>query len=304
MEEKSKSSKWLLGCGIGCGIIILLGVITIFAGYFICKGTVEGFKEVETTSEKLKEKYCAVEDYIPSPDGIISDDRIEIFLAVRDSMRETLIELEQTLKKFEEIEKEDENKDQSFWSVMDDIKSGFNIVPQFAQFYLCKNKALLKLDMSPGEYYYIYVMAYYSYLGKSPGGNNSNMHIINSQAGFTIRADTEEQEKEKDNEIWKMEMKEDQKYAIIRHIRWIIIPVMENQLDKINENPSLYSKTWRRKLENEVKKLKDDRRRIPWKDNLPQQLEKSFAPYKNRLEQSYSSTGDMFELMRQQYMRD
>lgn len=299
MEEKSQASKWLIGCGIGCGVIILIGIIIAISAFFICRGTVMSFKQVKNTQEKLEERYGQIENFTPRPDGRIEAERIQIFLSVRDSMKSSIKELDTTFTRLETLD--DEDRGQSFWKVVGDIRKGFSMIPNFAGFYLSRNTALLSLDMSPGEYYYIYVLVYYSYLGKSPDDGPGD-HVMRSGRGFTVH--TSDDEEEKIDETWKKEILRDRGLPMNQRIRWKMIPIMENQLNEIDKNPSRYSQVWRNALESEINKLKKDQERIPWQDKLPDQLKASFAPFRNQLEDSYNPVTNIFELMQQQDWED
>ena len=68
----SNSSKWLTGCGIGCGVIILICILIGVVGYFAIRGTVEEFKEAEASQEYLEERFGKVEDFAPDPSGEIA----------------------------------------------------------------------------------------------------------------------------------------------------------------------------------------------------------------------------------------
>lgn len=298
MEEKSQTSKWLIGCGIGCGLVIVLGIIIVISAYFLCRRTVQSFKQVESTQEELEEIYGKIEEYTPNLDGRINAERIEIFLSVRDSMKISIEELNITLTKLEEL---DENKEESFWGVVGGIKEGVGMIPHIAGFYLSRNNALLSLDMSPGEYYYIYVIAFYSYLRKSPDDGPGD-RVIRSRRGFTFN--TTDTEDEETDELWKKEIQGDRGLRMAQRIRWQIIPILENQLEEIKKDPVKYSWAWCNALETEINKLKDDRDRIPWQDRLPQQLEFSFSPFRERLEKSYNPITNIFELMQEQDWND
>ena len=299
MEEKSNSSKWLIGCGIGCGVIILIGIIFIISAYFLCKSTVQNFQQVEMTQEELTERYGAIVDFTPSPTASIAAERIELFLSVRDSMAAAIRKLDTTLTKLESLDSE-QNEERSFWGVVGGIRNGFGMIPNIAEFYLSRNNALLSLDMSPGEYYYMYVIAFYSYLGKSPNDGPGDQ-LIHSGRGFTFSTSDSE---ENDDEFWRKEIREETGMQVIQRIRWKIIPILENQLNAIKMNSSNFSWSWRTALESEIDKLKDDRERIPWEDNLPVQLKNSLRPYRQQLEESYNPKTNIFELMQEQDWND
>lgn len=297
MEEKSQASKWLIGCGIGCGVIVLIGIILIVSAYLLCKSTVQNFQQVEMTQEELAERYGSIEDFTPSPDGSIAAERIEIFLIVRDSMAKAIRKLDTTLTKLDALD-DDQNGQETFWGVVGGIRNGFGMIPNIAEFYLARNNALLSLDMSPGEYYYIYVTAFYSYLGKSPNDGPGDQ-LIHSGGGFTISTSDSDNE-ENDDKLWRKEIREESGLQVIQRIRWKMIPILENQLKAVEENPSGYSWSWQTALESEINKLKDDRERIPWEDRLPEQIENSLRPFRQQLEESYNPVTNIFELMQEQ----
>lgn len=87
-EAKSSTStkKWLLGCGIGCGVVIVILVALGVGGFFFVKNIVEGFKDTEAIMSTLTEKYGRIKDYCPDPEGAIRAGRMEAFLEARDIM--------------------------------------------------------------------------------------------------------------------------------------------------------------------------------------------------------------------------
>ena len=64
--ERKKSSKgWLLGLGIGCGALVLIVSVLMIGGFFFVKNIVDKFKETESITNALKEKYGMIEEYCP-----------------------------------------------------------------------------------------------------------------------------------------------------------------------------------------------------------------------------------------------
>ena len=299
MEERSQTSKWLIGCGIGCGVVILIGIILVISAYFVCRSTVQNFQQVESTQKELEDRYGAMEDFIPSPEGNIAAERIKIFLSVRDSMAASISQLDTTLSRLQALN-DNQDGEESFWGVVGGIREGFGMIPHIAEFYLSRNNALLSLDMSPGEYYYIYVIAFYSYLDKSPDDGPGDQ-IYRSGRGFTIVSSDDEDE---DEESWKKEMRGDVELGAARRIRWKMIPILENQLNAIETNPSRYSWSWRNSLKSEINKLKDDRNRLPWQDKLPNQLKTSLYPFRQQLAESYNPITNIFEIMQERDWND
>ena len=53
---------------------------------------------------------------------------------------------------------------------------------------------------------------------------------------------------------------------------------------------------WRERLAAEIAALEADERRLPWADGLPEILEASLRPFRDRLETSYSPMINLFEI--------
>ena len=71
-QTGSTAKKWLIGCSIGCGAIVVLIGLLIAGGYFFFKNIVDEFKDTEVLMDTLTEQYGRVKDFCPNPDGAIS----------------------------------------------------------------------------------------------------------------------------------------------------------------------------------------------------------------------------------------
>ncbi len=69
--KSSATKKWLIGCGIGCGVIVVLAALLITGGVLYVRSLVEGFKDSEAMLEILTERYGRITEYCPEPDGRI-----------------------------------------------------------------------------------------------------------------------------------------------------------------------------------------------------------------------------------------
>ena len=292
-----KSSKWLVGCGIGCGVVILLIIIIVAVGYFFVRDTVTSFKETEASMELVEERYGRVQDFCPDPEGSIAPDRIEAFLAVRDSMAWIRDEWEQGLDDFTEEIRGIEDEEKSFWRILGIIRKGAGAIPRLAEYYTIRNHELLDAGMGLGEYYYIYVVVYYSWLDKSPG-EGPGFRLMGDDRGpgrFRWNRDEEEDERERDEE----DVREERRYRIITKVRRMVRPMMRAQLEKLEETG--IRNAWRKALETELEAMRDDRDRLPWQDGLPEVMEVSLRPYRERLEASYNEMLNALELMPEEY---
>jgi hypothetical protein len=285
-NKSSTASKWLIGCGIGCGVVILLLVFAGVGGYFFVKNIVEGFEETEAITDALTERYGEVKDFCPDPGGAIKPERLEAFLSVRNSMEPAKEALESSINLLSDEEGESQFKEEPSPGVLTKIKTGFEIIPLIAEFYTRRNQALLDAEMGLGEYYFIYVISYYSWLGKSPGdGLEYNLvHEDEEEKGVYWRRRRSEN----------LENRQD---VVIKQLHRQILPMMHNQLAELTGiDISPIRDPWRETLAAEIEAMEADRFRLPWQGGLPDVLEASLKPFRGRLEASYSKVLNALEM--------
>ena len=295
----STASKWLAGCGIGCGVIILLIIIVIGVGYFFVRDTVEDFKETEVSMEVLEDAYGSVRDFCPDPDGQIRPERVEAFLAVRDSTAWIREEIEQSLGKITDDVHRVEEEEKPFWRVLGIVRKAISTIPKLPEYYTSRNYALLNRGMGLGEYYYIYVVAYYSWLGKLPeDGPEFQMMGDDSGSRRNRWYRDEEEDQEEDDRDWQDDdVRENRRYRIVRNIHGMVLPMLRHQLEELREDTSTrYRRSWRRALEAEIEAMREDRERLPWQDGLPEVIEASLRPFRSQLEASYNVLLNPLEL--------
>lgn len=285
--KSSKTKKWLIGCGIGCGVVILGFIILGSAGYFFIKDIVKNFQASETLMNTLTDRYGTPREFIPDPDGAIRPARLEIFLAVRSSMTPAMEEMERTINILSEMEQKDRYKEEPSPNVFTKIKTGLGFPIQMAEFYRSRNQALLDNEMGMGEYYYIYVMSYYSFLGKSPTDGPPFRVDDQSSRGTIMFSERHS------------ETQEDRMDSMLRRVHRQIFPILQNQYKKLTEGDvSRAKEKWRTALAAEIKAMESDRYRLPWGDGLPDILKTSLKPYRSRLESSYNAMLNIFEVTR------
>ena len=287
-----KTNKWLMGCGIGCGALILVGIIIGAVGYLLVRDTVTEFKGVEESREYLEARFGGVQDFTPDPSGRIEPGRIEAFLAVREGMVEVQGKMENTLEQITDDVEEIDHGEGKFWRILGVVRKGMGAIPQFAEFYRVRNEALVDHDIGLGEYYYLYGVAYYAWLEKSPeDGPEFQMMGDSDREGFRWNFDDDEEKEEVKERVY-----EDRRYRMVRKVRRIVLPMMRRQLEAIEEGPTGVSDTWRRALEREIEEMREDRDRLPWADGLPRVIRESLEPYRYALESSYNGLLNPLEL--------
>lgn len=281
--SSSTAKKWLIGCGIGCGAIALIVIILIMGGFFFIRSIVQDFRSSEELMDSLIEQFGEIHEYCPSPNGALEPERLEAFLAVREALSPVREELERSLRFLQDSDDEKLGEEERR-SVFKKITTGFGMISQIANFHSARIQALLDEGMGMGEYYYIYTVSYYSWLGK-PILDGQDFQIRSDDEGFRFS----DWESEESDEI--------RKDMTLRWLHRIILPMLHNQYEKLTEGEvSGAQRQWQRALEDEIEAMESNRYRLVWQDGLPEVIGKSIEPYKQRLEASYSPLTNGMEI--------
>ena len=272
--------KWVVGCGIGCVVVLLVVAALGTGAFFLGKGIVEEVEQTEREMEALSERFGRARDFRPDPDGAIRPERIEIFLAVRGSLAETRAELERTFSVLHPGEGADGEEG---GGMMGKIRAGIGLVSQLMGFVTARAEALLEHEMGLGAYYYIYSLAYYSWLGNSPADGPAFRLVGDSHQ-------TRNWDGENFGGVDEFEVREERAERILRELHRLVLPMLRNQLEDLDaRGGSDTAGPWREALATEIAAMEADRLRLPWADGLPAVIEQSLAPFRDRLEKSYSA---------------
>jgi hypothetical protein len=267
-------------------VVILLLAFAGVGGYFFVKNIVEGFEETEAIADALTERYGGIKDFCPDPGGAIGSERVEAFLSVRNSMEPAKEKLESSIIILSDEERESQFKEEPSPGILTKIKTGFGIIPLIAEFYTGRNQALLDADMGLGEYYFIYVVSYYSWLDKSPG-DGLEYNLVG-------------EDEEKRGVYWRRRRNEnldDRQDDVLKQLHRQILPMLKNQLAKLTRiDVSPIRDPWRETLAAEIEAMEADRFRLLWQDGVPDVLEASLKPFRGRLEVSYSKVLNALEM--------
>jgi hypothetical protein len=280
-------SKWLLGCGIGCGVVVLIVIVIGAGGIFFIRSTLKDFDEVIAAREQLQERFGTVSQFIPAADGAIPPERVELFLAVRDSMQVVRDCLSEAFMVLHSVDRKDEAKERSAstWSL---VKTGLGVAGQMSDFFRIRNQALLDLGMGLGEYTYIYVMSYYVWLGYSPTESPENFEwdIDPNTGEYRVKSDRGDQS-------YEVQGTATPKRRLCQNLR----SMLRNQLEALPQaTDSGMDDPWGRRLAGEIEKLQNDALQLPWQDELPAPIADSLTPYRDRLVDSYSLATNILEL--------
>jgi len=279
-QGKSSTQKWLIGCGIGCGAIIVILVILGVSGFFFVKNIVDEFKDTEAMMEALTEKYGRVREFTPEPDGGIREERLETFLKVREDFAPARDKIAGSFRALAETRDMEDIEVKRPRNIVKLLKMGFGVIPQVADYFKARNKALMDNGMGLGEYYYLYTLIYYSWLGKEPE-DGPDFQMVGGD--WEHPPDDVSPEERRDRTL--------------RRLHRQLLPILTNQLEQLKSQiPEGSLLDWEKSLEAEISALESDRYRIPWQDGVPDVIAGSLRPFHDRLEDSYNPLTNPLEL--------
>lgn len=285
------TKKWGIGCGIGCGLVlILLGGIGT-CGYFGVRKVVDRVETSQQGFDELDSRYGPPKEYVPSIDGMIDAERLDTFLAVRKQTtpdRETAVGL---------ITQLDGKSGSGAGNVLARIRAGIDFIPAMFDFIDRRNQALLEQGMGLGEYQYIYCLVYFDYLDKSladgPGFQIGGPDDDEHQTG-SVRWNLGDHDDNPDEVFERREQS-------MRHLLNDVLGAMaRNQLEaldqRLRQDPNPDLQRWRDQLAAEVEAMEREPRRVLWERGLPARTAASIAPYAERLDAVYEPLVNVVEI--------
>lgn len=161
----STGKKWLLGCGIGCGSIVLIGIILSVVGTMMMTRPMD---EAASSQQTLTERFGERDGYVPP--ARLTADRIEAFLAVREQLLPRCAEFRAITARFEAMDEmesagDDPSPGEIFRNVKGVMGAAFGLAGSMGGLVRDRNDALYEQGMGLGEYTWIYVLSYHSLLG-------------------------------------------------------------------------------------------------------------------------------------------
>ncbi len=272
-----KQTNWLLGCGIGCAVVVVLSLGIALLGVRFVRQTTSGFEAAVETRKELEQRHGKADSFVPAADGSVAPERMAAFLAVREASapaRERLAEAWANIPLSPAAARELESQGfaEKMKSVFEITRSGIGLGAEMGELYEARNRAMAEAGIGFGEYTYIYALAYYSWLGHSPAEGPESAGG-EDEAAFGPRMGN----------------------VFIARIRGDLLQILRNQMASL---PDGADEQWRATLAGEIEAVEGDSRRLPWQDGLPPQVAASFEPYRDALEASYSPVTNAFELGR------
>ncbi len=276
---------WLKGCGIGCGVVLLVLILIGTAGVFYLRETFRGIQEATESYERLAAREGEIEEYVPPADGAVPGPRLALFLAVRESLRPAQEELAAVFAAFppDGVARDEKG---SFADVIRIVGAVAGMITPIGEYCTRRNEALMRAGMGMGEYVYIYTIAYHSWLGHPPGDGP----VVTKDCCPGSPGGRRERLFGGEDATFGPE-------KVRRRHRRHALALLRNQLKSLADaEASPGADAWRRRLEKEIARFETNPRHVPWQDGLPEAIEASVEPYRDRLEATYDAATNCFEL--------
>jgi hypothetical protein len=262
----------LVVCGVVCVTAILVVGLAVVGSVLFFRDALRDFERADLAMETVEERYGPVEGFRPEADGAILPERMETFLTVRELSSSASERMERSLIV---LSKSDEPEEEQPGPIRK-LTAGVGLAHGVAGFLTRRNEALLEMDMGLGEYYYIYSLAYYSWLDKSPADGPSFKLV--GESGYVL---------EDLSELDEPSVREYREEQARRSLNRLLLPVLRNQLSELSAERDGEPQSWRETLAAEIAALETDADRLPWENGLPETIASSLGPYRDRLERSY-----------------
>lgn len=262
-ESGNSGKKWLVGCGVGCAVFILLGIlISVGGGIYMMRP----FNKAIDAQKELEAEFGARDTFIPGPQGVTAD-RMEKFLAVRRELQpmcEEFRKIGDSIAAMDELDQgaEEPSKGEVFRAVGSLTGEIFGMVGNLGEFTRQRNEALVANRMSLGEYAWIYVLVYNSWMQHQP-----NQDFDESEGrGYSASE------------------------------RTLIRTLMLNHAEALEAagNQEM-ADLWK----SEIQRMERDESGVPFQDGgLPGELIRQFLPFETELARFYCEATSSFELNR------
>ena len=279
-----EAKKWFIGCGIGCGVVLLIFIGLGTVGFLGIKGAIDRGENIEASFETLQAEYGRPGEFTPALDGSIPPARMETFLDIRDDLAAARKEIGDVLRTLDDREVDGQKPGN-----LAKIKAGLRLIPGLMEFISTRTEAMLEGGMGLGEYLYIYSLSYPVWLQKDltdgPGFTLSDSGSDSGDGGIQINSDWSS------DDSGDVEGQREEK--IRRYLNRVQLKMARNQLAALqargDEGPALAD------LQAEIERMEAESGRLLWETGLPEAIRLSLEPYRERLEGQYDPMVNMLE---------
>jgi hypothetical protein len=241
-SKGKRLKQYVIGCGLlTLFVIVVLAVLTtsVFLGY----------RKAFKVRDELERLHDTQAEFTPPAAGTIPADRMQRFLTVREELLPLCEKVSAHQRRFARMHRQGEAERPPVGALLGDVfqaaRSVIRLGRDYGEYVTVRNEALLAEDMGLGEYTWIYVVAYYAWLGHEP------VQAVTGRAGPHVFRDRVFPQVEE---------------MIRRHVA------------EVGEREGVAA--WRSELE----ALERFPERVPFQEGLPPEIEGSLEPHRNQLE--------------------
>lgn len=274
-EPRPPRRRWAMGCAVGCGLLLTLALVgAIVTGLWV-RRALQGIEKADETYKTLVAEMGDVDAYAPPPDGVPAEDRWEVFLEVRE---ETASAREAAGATIDRIRPSLATVEGVAGTIHVALTLFQELVASMSAYVVARDEALLTQRMGPGEYVYLYTLAYYSVLGHRPAD--------------TIAPPGEPGEGRVDVDLFGKDDALFGEAAVRRRYRRYALGMLQRQVASLGPDEDGLRAT----LEQEIHQMEVDPGRLVWQDGVPPAIAASIEPFRDRLETHYDPVTNRIEL--------
>lgn len=148
--------------GWGCGVLVLGAVLVAGTLTWYSARLTGSFKQVKQSEKDLVAATQELSDWRPPAGGVPEAARLEAFCVVRESLAEWRQRLATE-------EQRHAGSDRGWWSR---AGGASDLAQTMAEYWVARNEALRKADLSPNEYVWLYGLVYYGWLAHDPAAGS------------------------------------------------------------------------------------------------------------------------------------
>jgi len=275
------AGKALKGCfglaALGGLILLILAAILLWR----VKDTALEIKHLKQSHDALVGRFGEVDEFTPASSGAVAGDRMERYLRTRRDVADERRRVEELFDEFP-LEGVRSGENDGLGAAVRVFKGLGELLEPVLSYLRARNEALLTEQMGLGEYFYIYSVASFSYLGHSPGDG-------------PVYEDGGKRERLLDGESSSFG-REETRSRYHRTMQAIVARQLAAELSRPLEPGDGEALRWRERLRSEYLRFKDDEGAILWGNGLPERIEECLAPFKEVLARDYSPALNCFEL--------
>jgi hypothetical protein len=273
-------TKWLVGCGISLGVVVLLVLVLVVGGIGYFRGVISDLEESGQSQTVLDAQLGAMSDYTPPLDGAVPPDRLGLFLTVREQLQPWHDTMTGHLSDFPPADEGPATLGPMQQLGVVTGMGGF--FDDLGDYLRQRNETLLEHEMGLGEYFYIHTLVYHWWLGHNPIDGPETLYGLEHEGGVNIQFFDDGSNFGKTGSL--------QRYHVT------VQRMLERQLAAVDAAPEGVPDGWRDALAAEVAAPESDIKRVPWDGSLPPRLTAELEQHRVRLEETYCPVTNVFDM--------